>query len=85
MATATVQNKMTSPITKLQETITTTNNNINVSGGATVSGSVDVKVTGNGINLEDPRLSALITAKASALIEERLSKGWNQKQGNVVS
>jgi hypothetical protein len=63
----------------------TSNNNINVSGGANVSGSVEVKVNGSGINMDDPKLSSLITAKVSAMIEERLSKGWNQKQGNVVS
>jgi hypothetical protein len=70
---------------KLQEIATTSNNNININGGANVSGTVEVKVSGNGINLDDPKLSSLITAKVSAMIEERLSKGWNQKQGNVVS
>lgn len=85
MANATVQNKMGSPTSKLQEMSTTTNNNINISGGANVSGSVEVKVNGSGINMDDPKLSSLITAKVSAMIEERLSKGWNQKQGNVVS
>ena len=70
---------------KLQEIATTSNNNININGGANVSGTVEVKVSGNGIKLDDPKLSSLITAKVSAMIEERLSKRWNQKQGNVVS
>ncbi len=80
-----VQNNLPTPGLKLQEMTVTSNNNINVSGGANVSGSVEVKVNGSGINMDDPKLSSLITAKVSAMIEERLSKGWNQKQGNVVS
>lgn len=70
---------------KLQEIATTSNNNININGGANVSGTVEVKVSGNGINLDDPKLSSLIGAKVSAMIEERLSKGWKQKQGNIAS
>lgn len=85
MTMANVQNKMESPVTKLQEVITTSNNNINVSGGANVSGSVDVKVSGNGVNMDDPKLSALIMSKVSEMMEERLSKGWKQKQGNIAS
>lgn len=83
--TATLQNKMESPATKLQEIITTSNNNVNISGGANVSGSVDVKVSGNGVNMDDPKLSALIMSKVSAMMEERLSKGWKEKQGNIAS
>jgi hypothetical protein len=82
---STPMSKLGEKSNKLQEMSTTTNNNINVSGGANVSGSVEVKVNGSGINMDDPKLSSLITAKVSAMIEERLSKGWNQKQGNVVS
>lgn len=81
--TPTLQNALSEKSTKLQEVVATTNSNINVSGGANVSGSVDVKVTGSGINLDDPKLSSLITAKVSEMIEQRLSKSWAEKQGNI--
>jgi len=83
MVNAKLQNTLSEKSTKLQEVVATTNSNISVSGGANVSGSVDVKVTGNGINLEDPRLSSLITAKVSEMMEQRLSKSWAEKQGNI--
>ena len=74
---------MSDTSSKLQQTVSTINNNINVSGGANVSGSVDVKVTGSGLNLDDSKLSAIISSKVSAAIEERLSKRWGEKQGNI--
>ena len=83
MASGTLQNNIQSPAPKLQELITTTNSNINITGGANVSGSVDVKVTGSGLNLDDSKLSAMISSKVSAAIEERLSKRWGEKQGNI--
>ena len=83
MARGTLQNNIQSPAPKLQELITTTNSNINITGGANVSGSVDVKVTGSGLNLDDSKLSAMISSKVSAAIEERLSKRWGEKQGNI--